>query len=204
MENTEKILQWLKANREGWRKQCKTLAILQFSAAAVIFLGEVLVLATFLAVFPGMALGIPLSVCYLLAAALIAGLTRLHWQIYSEDDDFVSTATDSVVGILTILLTIVLFSVAVLIRNGKRNLLRARDIGDANIEACAQVLEVLVSHERAVPFAVIEEELPEIMVDLLLPDLERIDGVLQLAKEPPGLALTESLREELERALAAK
>ncbi len=67
--------------------------------------------------------------------------------------------------------------------------------------SCAAVLWMLLSRPRKVPYEDIQRELNWVNLDVTLPDLARIPGILFLTAPPPGLSLTQDFRDEAREGL---
>ena len=68
--------------------------------------------------------------------------------------------------------------------------------------SCAAVLWLLLSRPRKVPYEDIQRELDWLNLDVTIPELARIPGILFLKGPPPGLSLTQELRDEARDGLA--
>ena len=60
--------------------------------------------------------------------------------------------------------------------------------------SCAAVLWLLASRLHKVPYEEIQREIPWLDLAAVMPQLQRIPGVLKLQATPAGLALTDDLR----------
>jgi len=66
-----------------------------------------------------------------------------------------------------------------------------------DVEACARVIELLLSRDRRVPLAEISGRLGMLDPMKIVAQLDLLDGVVFLRSPPAGLSLTSDLREEL-------
>jgi hypothetical protein len=66
-----------------------------------------------------------------------------------------------------------------------------------DIHSCAAVLWLLASRTRKVPYSDLQRELPWVDLEAVLPELRRLPGILFLKTPPPGLGLTQDLRDAL-------
>lgn len=73
-----------------------------------------------------------------------------------------------------------------------------------DIHSCAAVMWLLLSRPRKVPFEDIQRELDWLNMDAVLPELKQIPGILFLKAPPPGLSLTQDLRDLVRNDLTPK
>ena len=67
-----------------------------------------------------------------------------------------------------------------------------------NVAGCAAALAELLANYRRVDFQTLQASLPGLDLEALLPQLKQIQGVQFITNlQPPGVTLTDSLREEL-------
>jgi hypothetical protein len=78
---------------------------------------------------------------------------------------------------------------------------RFRRLGTVDVNAAAQVLELLHAAGKRQSFAQILEKLPDLNPIHVSYDLRCVEGILFLSSEPPGLALHPDLRDELDAVL---
>ena len=78
-----------------------------------------------------------------------------------------------------------------------RMVCKARRLRTLDVDGAARVLAFLLSREHRASFAEIILAVEGINPVTLFPSLRDIDGVLFLTSEPPGLALSDDLREEM-------
>ena len=91
----------------------------------------------------------------------------------------------------------ILFTGPRLVDWGVSSLREARGWRAQDTHSCAAVLWVLASRHKRVPFEDVEREIPWLNLPAALPELARIPGVLTLKGPPPGLALTDDLRQAI-------
>lgn len=70
--------------------------------------------------------------------------------------------------------------------------------------SCAAVLWLLLSRPKKVPYDDIQRQLEWLNMDTVLPELRQIPGILFLQAPPPGLSLTQDLRDLVRNDLAPK
>ena len=75
---------------------------------------------------------------------------------------------------------------------------KARRLASLDAPACAAVLADLHAHPRRRSFEALRQDIAGFNLTVAFASLQDIDGVLFLLSEPPGLALTAELREELD------
>jgi hypothetical protein len=78
-----------------------------------------------------------------------------------------------------------------------RSFKKARELGQQDTHSCAAVLWVLVTHQRKVPFTDIQSAVPWLNMEVALPEVRSILGVLECQVPPPGLGLTPELRDAI-------
>lgn len=76
-----------------------------------------------------------------------------------------------------------------------------KDWRSVDTHSCAAVLWLLLSRPRKVPYEDIQRELDWVNLDLTLPELARIPGILFLKAPPPGLSLNQDFRDEAREGL---
>jgi hypothetical protein len=80
---------------------------------------------------------------------------------------------------------------------GFASLRESRQWQELDAHGCAAVLWLLVSRPKKVPYEDFQSELPWLDLTIVLPQITRVPGVLQLQSPPAGLSLTEDLRKAI-------
>lgn len=94
-----------------------------------------------------------------------------------------------------------LFSGPRLLRNSVRLLRRARERGAVDLADSSRILELVLQASGRVTLHDISTRHAEIDLPTSLQQLSRLDGVIYLDSDPPGLTLTDTLRAKLEQAV---
>jgi hypothetical protein len=68
---------------------------------------------------------------------------------------------------------------------------------EMDAHGCAAVLSLLVRHPKKVPYEDIKTEIPWLDLPVVLSQITRVPGVLQLQSPPAGLSLTDDLRKAI-------
>lgn len=84
-----------------------------------------------------------------------------------------------------------------LLTNSVRLVRRGRARATADFNLCARVLEMALKKPGRLPFKQVRKAHPDLSLLRVAEQLSWIDGVVLLRAEPPGLTLTDALREEL-------
>ena len=77
------------------------------------------------------------------------------------------------------------------------SLREARQWQEQDAHGCAAVLWLLLSRPKKVPYEDFQSELPWLDLTMVLPQIIRVSGVLQLQGPPAGLSLTDDLRKAI-------
>lgn len=96
------------------------------------------------------------------------------------------------------LITSVLLVAPALFLNGCSLLAKARHVRTLGFADAARVLGVLANHYHRVSYGEIMEAVPGIDPTRTFPELARVEGVVVLSSEPPGLSVNDELRAQLQ------
>ncbi len=86
-----------------------------------------------------------------------------------------------------------------MVASSLKNFHRAGRLKQIDLDSCAAVITVLLSHDSKVPFLKIVNSIEGFDPYRTFPQMGDIQGVLFLKKEPQGMSLTSEFREEFER-----
>jgi hypothetical protein len=78
----------------------------------------------------------------------------------------------------------------------------ARRWQGVDVHSCAAVLWLLISKSGKVSFDEMRQQLDWLNLDAILPDINRIPGIVFLKTPPPGLSLTQDLRDQVRSEIA--
>ncbi len=107
-------------------------------------------------------------------------------------------------GNLVKLVADILYSGPRLLRNAVRFARRGLAKRSADLEDCAGVLDLALQSERRISFEAILEAIPSIDLEDVFEQLGWISGVVYLRTDPPGISLTDSLRDRLREEIASR
>ena len=91
------------------------------------------------------------------------------------------------------------FAAPMFIHEGFKFLREAERIFKIDRQTCGAVMDYLFRRGQKATYDEIMKAVPSVRPATTFPQLHLLDGVLHLVKDPPGFALTEELREELDR-----
>ena len=74
---------------------------------------------------------------------------------------------------------------------------RVFELQQIDINSCGKILGALLAERRRVSFEELSERYPKLDMDRVKSELSRFDGIVLLRSDPPGMALTPDLEEEL-------
>jgi len=74
---------------------------------------------------------------------------------------------------------------------------KAKHLKAMDLDGCAAVIALLFSRDGRWTYQELEKQLPGLPWNLILYQLQDVDGILFHASEPPGLSLADRLRDEL-------
>jgi len=75
---------------------------------------------------------------------------------------------------------------------------RVRRLRKMDVHSCAAVLWLALVRGKKVPYDNLAREFDWLDVDAILPELSQIPGIVFLKNPPPGLSLTQDLRDEIQ------
>ena len=118
------------------------------------------------------------------------------WWIPRVGSNINPLAPDSFRSIVKVICS-VLFIGPHLVTSSVQLVLKAARLQRTNFDVCASILLVLLEERKRLPYTELHHRLPGLNPVKALEELKRVDGVLFLEVDPPGVALSSNLRAEL-------
>lgn len=120
---------------------------------------------------------------------MVSDLERVKGYFWNPSDE----------GLLFVVMILmwIIYCSPMLVYDGLAKLIASARLKDDHADDCAAVLGLMYQTGSKVSYAVLDDHFDYDRIDAVVRRLEPVDGVLLLQADPPGIALTDRLREEI-------